>query len=54
MSLPNGPLPVAVESEDRPLKRQRHSHSGQPLQCHVCARTYERADHLNRHLDSRE
>lgn len=40
----------------RPSKRQRTSQSGpaviNPLQCQVCFRVYERADHLNRHLDS--
>ncbi|RMZ71973.1 C2H2 type zinc finger domain containing [Pyrenophora seminiperda CCB06] len=33
-----------------------HSHSPHSvpsLQCQVCHRTYDRLDHLNRHLDSR-
>ena len=42
----------------RPLKRQRASDASSTttagLQCQVCHRSYERADHLNRHLDSRE
>ena len=39
----------------RPSKRQRTSDASiGALQCQVCHRTYERADHLNRHLDSRE
>ncbi|ORY01674.1 hypothetical protein BCR34DRAFT_91466 [Clohesyomyces aquaticus] len=40
----------------RPLKRQRTSTASTlgtgALQCQVCHRSYERADHLNRHLDS--
>ncbi|CAN9452073.1 unnamed protein product [Alternaria alternata] len=37
----------------RPSKRQRTSDASiGALQCQVCHRTYERADHLNRHLDS--
>jgi hypothetical protein len=41
----------------RPAKRARVAsnvvtvHS---LQCQVCHRTYDRIDHLNRHLDSRK
>lgn len=41
----------------RSLKRQRASDASSTttaLQCQVCHRSYERADHLNRHLDSRE
>ncbi|KAH8626860.1 hypothetical protein IG631_18878 [Alternaria alternata] len=37
----------------RPSKRQRTSDASiGALQCQVCHRAYERADHLNRHLDS--
>ncbi|KAF2629061.1 hypothetical protein BU25DRAFT_390093, partial [Macroventuria anomochaeta] len=38
----------------RPSKRQRTSDASSigGLQCQVCHRSYERADHLNRHLDS--
>ena len=58
--------PSVSESEEspyestshRPRKRQRQSQQSivgpTSLQCQVCSRTYERADHLNRHLDSRE
>jgi len=39
----------------RPSKRKRTSDASiGGLQCQVCHRSYERADHLNRHLDSRE
>ncbi|PSN74789.1 hypothetical protein BS50DRAFT_479387, partial [Corynespora cassiicola Philippines] len=56
--------PSVSESEEspyestshRPRKRQRQSQQSivgpTSLQCQVCSRTYERADHLNRHLDS--
>ncbi|KAJ4984578.1 C6 transcription factor [Stagonosporopsis vannaccii] len=46
---------MAVTSTNvRPLKRQRTSDasSSGALQCQVCHRSYERADHLHRHLDS--
>jgi hypothetical protein len=32
----------------------RSTQAGSPHRCHLCARTYERADHLNRHLKSHE
>jgi hypothetical protein len=43
-------------TQARPNKRARLFNTGDvpPLQCQVCHRTYERADHLNRHLDSRK
>jgi hypothetical protein len=51
---------MSAEVDDtivRPSKRIRESHSVNnvhALQCQVCHRTYDRIDHLNRHLDSRE
>ncbi|EUC42412.1 hypothetical protein COCMIDRAFT_103578 [Bipolaris oryzae ATCC 44560] len=39
----------------RPSKRARASSNTDnvsSLQCQVCHRTYDRLDHLNRHLDS--
>ncbi|KAH6099556.1 hypothetical protein HBI69_229430 [Parastagonospora nodorum] len=61
--LPLEPLPLptfemSAEVDDtivRPSKRIRESHSVnnvRALQCQVCHRTYDRIDHLNRHLDS--
>lgn len=51
MSIEMAVIPMDV----RPPKRQRTSDaSTSGLQCQVCHRSYERADHLNRHLDSRE
>jgi hypothetical protein len=42
-------------ANDQALKRQRTSSvTTVALQCQVCHRSYERADHLDRHLDSRE
>jgi hypothetical protein len=41
-----------TDADVRAPKRQRTSEA--VLQCQVCHRSYERADHLNRHLDSRE
>ena len=41
----------------RPSKRARASSNADnapSLQCQVCHRTYDRLDHLNRHLDSRK
>jgi hypothetical protein len=41
----------------RPSKRARvssHVVNVPSLQCQVCHRTYDRIDHLNRHLDSRK
>jgi len=40
------------QSNDQSWKRQRTSGPDQ-LQCQICGRAYERADHLTRHLDSR-
>ncbi|KAF1955751.1 hypothetical protein CC80DRAFT_414866 [Byssothecium circinans] len=41
----------STSAASRPKKRQRFS-DGEALQCQVCFRSYDRADHLNRHLDS--
>lgn len=35
-------------------RSQSQSNIGPPHRCHLCSRTYERADHLNRHLKSHE
>ncbi|KAF2656918.1 hypothetical protein K491DRAFT_355856 [Lophiostoma macrostomum CBS 122681] len=45
---------VVLPVNARPLKRQRSLDvsSTNGLQCQVCHRSYERADHLHRHLDS--
>jgi hypothetical protein len=43
-------FPTQADSRNR--KRRRSVGKG-PVECQVCHRTYERADHLQRHLDSR-
>jgi hypothetical protein len=47
----------AATPHTRPLSRTQ-PHTGTqhraPYRCHLCNRTYERADHLNRHLKSHE
>lgn len=44
---------VVSPGSARLRERQRTPSVGQALQCHICSRSYERADHLHRHLDSR-
>lgn len=48
-----------AQANARAPKRQHVAEGGydnlkESLQCQVCYRSYERADHLNRHLDSRK
>jgi hypothetical protein len=48
---------LRFEMSDRPAKRVRLSSNAEfieSLQCQVCHLSYERADHLSRHLDSRK
>lgn len=52
---PNSLNATASTPQSRPsISSQTLSQSGPPHRCHLCARTYERADHLNRHLKSHE
>lgn len=44
----------ASEASESPAKRLRVDGPDRSLRCQICNRIYERADHLNRHLDSRE
>lgn len=44
----------ASEASESPSKRLRVDGPEKSLRCQICNRVYERADHLNRHLDSRE
>ncbi|KAH7385238.1 hypothetical protein DE146DRAFT_666574 [Phaeosphaeria sp. MPI-PUGE-AT-0046c] len=41
-----------AEANESPLKRLRVDGPDRSLRCQICNRVYERADHLNRHLDS--
>jgi hypothetical protein len=41
-------------NEQAPKRQRTSSVTTVALQCQVCHRSYERADHLDRHLDSRE
>jgi|SRR5690242_7485103 len=48
---------MALESTNVPPSKRQRTSDASPvgaLQCQVCHRSYERADHLHRHLDSRE
>jgi hypothetical protein len=42
------------EASESPSKRLRIEATEKSFRCQICNRMYERADHLNRHLDSRE
>jgi hypothetical protein len=41
-------------ASESPSKRLRIEAADKSFRCRICNRMYERADHLNRHLDSRE
>lgn len=48
------PPPQGTPPRSEHLPEHHHASGvGQALQCHICSRSYERADHLHRHLDSR-
>jgi uncharacterized Zn-finger protein len=47
-------LHSASEASESPSKRLRTEDYDKSFLCQICNRIYERADHLNRHLDSRE
>ena len=50
----SAPSTVTPPAQVPPSRAQLQPQSGLPHRCPLCARTYERADHLNRHLKSHE
>jgi hypothetical protein len=50
----NQAMTQSPANEQAPKRQRTSSVTTVALQCQVCHRSYERADHLDRHLDSRE